>query len=87
MVHCYLDTKDNKSTSGLHRHTKICWGEENVAQVDDAKNIDDAQQALKNSKLIDGRITVVFEQTGKGKVTYSTSQHTWAETRYINFIF
>jgi hypothetical protein len=75
---------DYKSTSGLRRHAKNCWGEENVSRADDAKNIDDARQALKDSKLINGRITAVFERTGKGKVTYSTSQHTRAETRYVH---
>ena len=37
---------------------------------------------LKNAKLIDRQITAVFEQTGKGKVTYSNHQHTRSETRY-----
>jgi hypothetical protein len=83
MVRRYLDTSDGKSTGALRRHAKICWGEENVARADDAKNIDDARQALKDSKLIDGKITAVFERTGKGKVTYSTSQHTRSETRYV----
>ena len=86
MVRRYLDTSDCKSTGGLRRHAKKCWGDENVAQADDAKNIDDARQALKDAKLINGRITAVFEKTGKGKVTYSTSQHTRAETRYFHII-
>jgi hypothetical protein len=85
IIRRYLDKSDSKSTSGLRRHARICWGEENVARADDAKNIDAARQALKDSKLIDGRITAVFKRTGKGKVTYSTSQHTRAETRYVSF--
>jgi hypothetical protein len=31
---------------------------------------------LKEAKLVDGRITAVFERTGKEKVTYSACHHT-----------
>ena len=76
LVQHYLDTTDSKSRGGLHRHAKLCWGEENLEQADMAKNVDEACNMLKNTKLIDGKITAVFEQTGKGKITYSNCQHT-----------
>ena len=81
LVRRYLDTSDSKSTGGLHRHAKICWGEENVARADEARNIEEACRGLKDAKLINGTITAVFERTGKGKVTYSVRQHTKSETR------
>lgn len=77
----YLDTGDRKSTGGLHHHAKSCWGEENVASANEAKNIEEACQGLKDAKLINGKITAVFEWTGKGKITYSARQHTRAEMR------
>ena len=61
LVRRYLDTTDSKSTSGLLRHARICWGEENLEQANAAKNIEEACQMLKNAKLIDGQITAVFE--------------------------
>lgn len=82
LVRRYLDTRDSKSTGGLRRHAKICWGEENLERADAAKNIEEARKILKNTKLIDGKITAVFERTGQGKVTYSNRQHTRSETRY-----
>jgi len=35
----YLDTGDAKSTSNLHKHMKICWGEDTVAAADGTKNV------------------------------------------------
>jgi hypothetical protein len=81
LVRRYLDTSDSKSTGSLRRHAKICWGEENIARADEAKNIEQARQALKDAKLINGTITAVFERTGKGKITYAARQHTKSETR------
>jgi hypothetical protein len=81
LVRRYLDTGDRKSTGSLRRHAKICWGEENVARADEAKNIEEARQGLKDAKLINGTITAVFQRTGKGKITYSARQHTRSETR------
>ena len=83
LVHRYLDTSDKNSTGSLRRHAKLCWGEENIARADEAKNIEEARRALKEAKLINGTITAVFERTGKGKVTYSARQHTKSETRYV----
>ena len=42
MVQRYLDKKDNKSTSSLNRHAKMCWGEEIVEQAAKAQNIESA---------------------------------------------
>ena len=39
MVCRYLDTGDAKSTSNLHKHAKICWGEEVVAAADDTRDV------------------------------------------------
>lgn len=82
LVRRYLDKTDSKSTSGLRRHAKICWGEEIIERAAESKNIEEARKALKEAKLVDGSITAVFERTGKGKVTYSARQHTRSETRY-----
>lgn len=86
LVRRYLDKKDKGSTSGLRRHAKICWGEENVERAVEAKNIESARNALKKAKLLDGSITAVFKRTGKGKITYSHRQHTKAETRLLSSI-
>ncbi|KAF8957055.1 hypothetical protein BDZ97DRAFT_1954953 [Flammula alnicola] len=84
LVRRYLDTGDSKSTSSLHRHAKICWGEENVAKADEAKDVGIARAALKGAELRDGSITAIFERTGKGKVTYSHRPHTRVETRIVD---
>jgi hypothetical protein len=34
LVHCFLDTGNAKSTSNLHQHAKVCWGEEAMAVAD-----------------------------------------------------
>ena len=41
---------------------------------------------LKNMKLVYGGSTAVFEQTGKGKITYSHCQHTRFETLYHSMV-
>ena len=81
MVWRYLNTKDNKSTSSLNRHAKMCWGEEIVEQAAKAQNTELAWEALRNMKLKNRSITAIFERTGKGKITYSHRQHTKTETR------
>jgi hypothetical protein len=83
LVRRYLDTGDRKSTGSLRRHAKMCWGEDNVGRADEAKNLEEARQGIKDAKLINGTISAVFERTGKGKITYAARQHTRAETRYI----
>ena len=37
----FLDTKDLKSTSNLHKHIKSCWGVDVMSAADDANNTND----------------------------------------------
>lgn len=81
-VNWWLDTKDKSSTGSLRDHAKVCWGEDLVREaVEAGTSISDMQTALGNAKLEQGRLTAVFERTGKGKVTYSHIPHTREETR------
>ncbi|KAF9487258.1 hypothetical protein BDN71DRAFT_1485355 [Pleurotus eryngii] len=64
----YLDTTDAQSTSNMQKHTLKCWGDEAVKKV--ASGINHS-----------GKITMLFEQKGKGKVFYSHTQHSKPETR------
>jgi len=68
MIHCYLDKKDAKSTSNLHKHAKSCWGEPTVWAVDQAKSATEAHKKIVAGILWDGSITAAFEWHGKGKV-------------------
>ncbi|KAF8548494.1 hypothetical protein OG21DRAFT_1479172 [Imleria badia] len=63
-----LNTKNARSTGNLRKHVKKCWEE-------------DVRTHVMGGILRNGSITAAFEQKGKGKVTYSNQQHTWAETR------
>ena len=80
-VRRFLDTGDAKSTSGLHRHAKNCWGDEAVEAADGTKDLEGAREVLAKTKLRDGSITAEFERIGKGKVSYSHRQHTSTESR------
>lgn len=80
-VRRFLDTGDAKSTSGLRRHAKNCWGDEAVEAADSTRDLDGARVVLAKTKLHDGTITAEFERIGKGKVTYSHRQHTSTESR------
>jgi hypothetical protein len=82
-VRRYLDTGDSKSTSNLHRHAKICWGEETIASAtSNGVDIHAARKILKEKRVIrDGSITAAFDRSGKGTVTYSNCQLTKTETR------
>jgi len=82
MVRHYLDTSDAKSTSNLHKHAKICWGEEEVTSADKIRDVHAARKALGNSR--DGSITEAFERVAKGTVTYSHRQHTTTESRCVS---
>jgi hypothetical protein len=77
----FLDTGDAKSTSGLRRHAKNCWGSDAVAAADGTQDLESARLVLAKTKLRDGSITAQFERIGKGKVTFSHRQHTSAEAR------
>lgn len=80
-VRRYLDTTDAKSTSGLRRHAKLCWGEDAVDAADGTHDLESTRVVLAKTKLHGGTITAEFERIGKKKVTYSHRQHTSTESR------
>ena len=81
-VRRFLDTGDAKSTSGLRRHAKKCWGDDAVEAADGTQDLESACVVLAKTKLRDGSITAEFEHMiGKGKVTFSHRQHTSTEAR------
>ena len=80
IVRQYLDTGDAKSTGNLHKHAKLCWGENAVTAADNTKDIHIAQEALEKMS-VNSTITSAFEHVSKGKATYSHTQHTTAEAR------
>lgn len=80
-VRRFLDTGDAKSTSGLRRHAKNCWGDEAVAAADGTQDLEGARVVLLKTKLRDGSITAEFERIAKGKISYSHRQHTSTESR------
>ena len=89
IIRRYLDKADWNSTSNMHKHAKNCWGEENVSKALEAKgelSIDDVRKSLAHAKLHDGSIMATFERQGKGRVTFSTRQHTYMETRLVDTI-
>ena len=51
------------------------------------RNLEAAREVLSKIKLQDGSILVEFQHIGKGKVTYSHTQHTTTEARYVPLIF
>ena len=50
-VRRFLDTGDAQSTSSLHWHTRMCWGEEVVSAADNTKDLNDAHDVLAKSGL------------------------------------
>lgn len=46
MVFHYLDITDAKSTSNLHKHAKVCWGDEAVLAADQTRDVFTAREAL-----------------------------------------
>ncbi|KAL6298221.1 hypothetical protein BKA93DRAFT_744576, partial [Sparassis latifolia] len=81
----YLDTSDVKSTGGLCKHAKACWGQDAVLAVDKAKDVDKARMAVVKALLENNIIMAAFARKGKGKVTYSHRQHTHTETKDRGF--
>src|SRR5271168_2449191 len=75
----YLDKGDAKSTSGLRRHAKKCWGAETVKSADGTKDLEAARAILLKTNLHDGTITAEFERIGRGKVVSTMT--------YIFYIF
>ena len=81
-MHRFLDTGDARSTSGLRRHAKQCWGDEAVNTADRTKDLAAACTVLVKSGLKqNSSITAAFERIGKSLVTYSHRQLTYTETR------
>ena len=71
---------DAKSTGNLRKHAKLCWGMDIIDKADDAKDIASIHKGLATAqKTRDGLITASFERIGKGKVMYTTCQHTYKE--------
>ena len=80
----FLDKGDANSTSNLHKHAIICWGDEAVETVDATKDLNAAREVLAKMKLHDGSITAEFTCIGKGKITFSHCEHTKAEARHVS---
>ncbi|KAL1937246.1 hypothetical protein VTO73DRAFT_13915 [Trametes versicolor] len=82
LVRRYLDTKDATSTSNLRSHVKVCsrWGEGVLTEASKYKSADDAR-AVTEAYQRTGTITTIFKRLRKGKLTFSTRQHTTQETR------
>lgn len=81
-VRRYLDKGDARSTGNMRKHVRSCWGDEVLKAADEAKDANEVRENIVGSFLRNGSITASFKCKGKGKVTYSHSQHTRAETRY-----
>jgi hypothetical protein len=81
LVRRYLDTSDKASTSGLRNHADKCWGADTVKEAAKAADVDAARKALAGAEMRNGSITLEFERTGKGKLTFSHRQHTKKQTR------
>lgn len=69
LVHQFLDIGDAKSTSNLHQHVKVCWGEEAMAAANNTWGVKTAQDVLAHVKVMDGSIMVLFQCAAKGRVT------------------
>lgn len=81
-VNRWLDKKDRSSTGSLKDHARSCWGEELVKEAGESgSNIAETRKVLRGATLEQGKLTAVFERTGKGKITYSHIPHTREETR------
>ncbi|KAG0691842.1 hypothetical protein DFH29DRAFT_986087 [Suillus ampliporus] len=72
----FLDTKDARSTSNMHKHAQNCWGKDIIKSADNAKSCNMVHESIVKVILTNGSIVALFEHKGKGKVTYSHWQHT-----------
>ncbi|KAK2463721.1 hypothetical protein APHAL10511_004472 [Amanita phalloides] len=77
----FLDKKDTRSTSNMHKHVKACWGDKALVAADSAANADDVRTFIVGGILKNGSITDSFERKGKGKRTYSIRALTCAEVK------
>ena len=60
-VNCYIDKSDISSTSNLHKHAKICWGDDVVKAADETKDLMCVQAIVAKSRLGNASITAMFE--------------------------
>ncbi|TRM62977.1 hypothetical protein BD626DRAFT_403599, partial [Schizophyllum amplum] len=80
-VRRYLDTGDRVSTGNMTRHAQRCWGEDAVKVAASYGTVERALEKVAKPMKISGKLTTAFAQQGKGKITYSTRQHTRTETK------
>ena len=66
-VRRFLDKGDANSTSGLTRHTRLCWGDEAVEAARTTRDLEGARAVLAKSNLRDGSITTEFSRLVRGK--------------------
>ena len=60
-VRCFLETGNAKSTSGLRRHARMCWGDKAVDAADNTKDLEGAREVLaKTGVKQNGSITSAF---------------------------
>ncbi|KAL1690457.1 hypothetical protein GGG16DRAFT_55660, partial [Schizophyllum commune] len=77
----YQDTSDKYSTGNMLRHAESCWGKEAVKIARTHDDCDTARAKVVEPLKFSGKLTVAFARQGKGKITYSTRQHTKTETK------
>lgn len=82
-VNCYLDTGDITSTSNLRKHARICFGESALEAADKTGNMAHSREVVNAAISQQAPLTAMFERmsNGKGKVTYSHTQHTKTEVK------
>jgi hypothetical protein len=74
----YLNMTDASSTRNIRKHARQCWSVDVVEVACNAKDIDKAREAVVKPLGMNSSITAVFDQKGKGVLTYS-KQHTRTE--------
>ncbi|KAL1759027.1 hypothetical protein FB107DRAFT_205984 [Schizophyllum commune] len=84
-VRRYLDTGDRSSTSNLMRHAVSCWGTDAVKAAQGHGTAKAARDAVTTPSKRDGDIALAFERKGKGKIMYSTRQHTKTKVSFQPF--
>lgn len=84
-VRRFTDKGDATSTSNLRTHIRQCkkWGEDVLTEIATVKDVDEARPMVESFART-GTITKMFKRLGKGKISFSTRQHTSHEARYVN---
>lgn len=80
VIQQFCDTSDRNSMGNMRHHAVTCWGKETV---DGSINSDIKSVRKGLSQKKDGSITAMFEDKGKGVITYSNVAMTKSESRYI----